>query len=339
MSGPQFRTEAISGTAAGRVVGELQVGGTKATPTLDPEGIALLATKAPPTGVYETKSASGFAAGEVMGKVHIASPGNADGDFYAKPGFALQAVVEQVKASLDRPSLEPKGPFDVEGQQLFLTELDLLLDSHQAETLRECQRLLSRADASLLGLTAKDKLVRWHPAVAMDLTYAVVESSFSGPISANAITTMLQHAGSDWAAICGVQFRQVESSASPLFTVRYLNTTEPTLHSTLAASFFPNEKPERRILYILPAFHSGGNIGVLRHELGHILGFRHEHIRITFSESLHDTTPLSAYDKYSVMHYRVAGGGTHDMHITDKDAEGARRVYGPPLALCEFFAK
>jgi hypothetical protein len=85
--------------------------------------------------------------------------------------------------------------------------------------------------------------------------------------------------------------------------------------------------------------------GVLRHELGHILGFRHEHPWSTNSNcaSLESPTTgtttfrrLTVYDSVSVMHYtdknRVGCGPLREYSITALDGQGARSVYGMPAA-------
>jgi len=48
--------------------------------------------------------------------------------------------------------------------------------------------------------------------------------------------------------------------------------------------------------------------GVFRHELGHVLGLRHEHIRApgTFCTEDSSWRGVTAYDSASVMHYRGA---------------------------------
>jgi hypothetical protein len=83
--------------------------------------------------------------------------------------------------------------------------------------------------------------------------------------------------------------------------------------------------------------------GLLRHELGHMLGFRHEHVWAEdqggCSEAIEaedfDITGrrLTAYDRGSVMHYAQCDGiaGT-DHTITRTDGDGARKLYGMPAS-------
>ena len=82
--------------------------------------------------------------------------------------------------------------------------------------------------------------------------------------------------------------------------------------------------------------------GVIRHELGHLLGFRHEHPwdspqaceeERVYPEYDLGGRPLTDYDVASVMHYQECDGlaGT-DMTISERDGQGARSVYGMPAA-------
>jgi hypothetical protein len=69
------------------------------------------------------------------------------------------------------------------------------------------------------------------------------------------------------------------------------------------------------------------------HELGHTLGFRHEHTRAPdgcFEDS--SWRELTAYDPGSTMHYPWCPGGqvTSTLQPTPFDAEGAAAVHGPP---------
>ena len=83
--------------------------------------------------------------------------------------------------------------------------------------------------------------------------------------------------------------------------------------------------------------------GLLRHELGHMLGFRHEHpwaedmgsCDEAPDEADYDLTGrrLTAYDRTSVMHYAQCDGvAGSDYVISRDDGIGARKVYGMPAS-------
>ena len=69
---------------------------------------------------------------------------------------------------------------------------------------------------------------------------------------------------------------------------------------------------------------------MLRHELGHTLGFRHEHTRPEAGTCFEDTSwrALTAYDSASVMHYPQCNGTQKgDLVLTSLDNQGASSLY------------
>jgi hypothetical protein len=141
-----------------------------------------------------------------------------------------------------------------------------------------------------------------------------------------------------WAAIEFVHDPSQDANCGPsneavVFDVRPVNVNE----EYLARAFFPNEpRAARNVLidestFALPP---AGNLqlaGVLRHELGHTLGFRHEHTRPDSGACFEDRDwrPLTDYDAFSVMHYPQCNGrGDWRLNLTDKDKNGAACVYG-----------
>ena len=104
---------------------------------------------------------------------------------------------------------------------------------------------------------------------------------------------------------------------------------------------------ELRVQYsALSGFPGVTGAGLLRHELGHVLGFRHEHPWAPSQGGCSEAPSpadgglnitgrrLTNYDQQSVMHYpQCSGIANVDMTISALDRRGAISVYGIPAAL------
>ena len=101
-----------------------------------------------------------------------------------------------------------------------------------------------------------------------------------------------------------------------------------------ASAFFPSyQRRNREVKIDCTSF---GTIdpwtlqGVLRHELGHTIGLRHEHTRPESGTCFEDNNwaALTAYDSSSVMHYPQCNGtNTWALNLTTKDKTGAAALY------------
>ncbi|MBN1205525.1 MAG: matrixin family metalloprotease [Myxococcaceae bacterium] len=178
------------------------------------------------------------------------------------------------------------------------------------------------------------KDIKWTASQALNLTYCV-STSFGSNYS-KVVSAMSSAAGA-WEASAKVNFIHDSSqdsncnsrNSNVVFDVSPVNTNQ-----YLARAFFPNSS--RRSRNVLIAGSSFGNIspwtltGVLRHELGHTIGFRHEHTRVSSTGCYEDNAwrGLTPYDSSSVMHYPQCNGTqTGDLTLTTYDKQGAGILY------------
>jgi serralysin len=128
------------------------------------------------------------------------------------------------------------------------------------------------------------------------------------------------------------------TSANSTVTFNVRGVTGEDIEFT-AAAFFPNQaRIDRELLinvdlaYNLPAPYSLE--GALRHEIGHTLGFRHEHGRAdsqVLCPELPVPTNLTSYDPFSVMGYPIGFPCSNQASVSDltpRDYQGAIRMYG-----------
>ncbi|MBK9264890.1 MAG: hypothetical protein IPM54_34555 [Polyangiaceae bacterium] len=174
----------------------------------------------------------------------------------------------------------------------------------------------------------------WKAAIS---PYVIDRDSFTTRgLDANRVVRELQEAASDWVAVCRdcrlriePHPRDGEKGLVPgddlTFVVKYDPATK-----YVALSFFPGELASHRYLYIMPAWFraEGHSTGILRHELGHILGYRHEYVGEVNACSYENNQwrRLTDYDPQSVMQF-FCGKGSPTMTLSPKDKEGHRALY------------
>lgn len=269
--------------------------------------------------------------------------------------MADQSLYDRLRAKLKTVKIENETYYVAEGDTL-LDEPQLKVYAQQREAAiraTEADRMADEAGIGLipinppqrmglLGMTKNGKLVRWPEGQV--LTYRVVKNSFKDYQQYHRVVDAVTQATTDWEKVCGVKFQHLSSldtvpglgAAGALFPVRLFDAGG----AFIAAAFFPTDSVNRRHVLIDPSFFAPdlifNPVGVLRHELGHVLGFRHEHIRRGAppdcpGEELDGAIDLTKYDPTSVMHYFCGNLGSKELLITNTDQEGAQKVYGPPL--------
>lgn len=238
----------------------------------------------------------------------------------------------------------------IDNEDFYIVEGDLLMDEDQLQVYalrKEMGAEVGIDQRGLVGIVRNGKIVRWRDGLV--LTYCVLKPTFTSEDRYNIVREAMRQATRDWEVTCGVQFdyrQELDDSTSTrpdgvLFPVRGIDAEG----AFIASAFFPDDPAFRRRVLIDPSYFttSFDRVGVLRHELGHVLGFRHEHIRSGApaacpDESVFGTINLTDYDPQSTMHYFCGGVGSRELRISEDDKIGSQKVYGLPLSTFDFVA-
>jgi hypothetical protein len=174
----------------------------------------------------------------------------------------------------------------------------------------------------------------WSASQAQNLTYCVSDD-FGADKSA--MVSAMQSGAAQWeAASSGVTFTYVPSadasctvsSSAVLFSVEPIETSQ-----YIARAFFPSSPSSQQNVLVDDSIWTSGSwtpSNIIAHELGHVLGFRHEHTRPEAGTCFEDSNwrPLTPYDSASIMHYPQCNGSSSDLSMTDTDRQGVASVYG-----------
>jgi hypothetical protein len=190
----------------------------------------------------------------------------------------------------------------------------------------------------LLVQVTGGKSERWCQA-ARDLTYAVDRASFGEARQYETVVRNVAAAAREWEGACPecrLSFTHLrEHDAAPSHEkVVFIVKGFDSLGAYFATAFFPSDPPMERFLYVDPLYFTTefDKVGVLRHELGHVLGYRHEHIQDVPGCYREDRgwMALGPYDPKSVMHYPCGGGGGQSFALSASDQHGHRTWYSKP---------
>lgn len=192
--------------------------------------------------------------------------------------------------------------------------------------------------ALILG-TEKGKVTGWDNVQKKSISYCVSKTFGS---RYNTVVLEMAAATAAWENESDIDFIHVQAldgnctrnTQDVVFDVRPIDVGG----RYLARAFFPNYSRENRNILIDPSAFvqkPGSKLtltGILRHELGHTLGFRHEHTRPESGACFEDENfvPLGSYDAFSVMHYPQCNGlADWSLTLSAQDKLGVACLYGP----------
>lgn len=222
---------------------------------------------------------------------------------------------------------EAGGPYIVNGDEPIST----------TEELRAYyDRMVRSADTSSTSLVVNqdggsDDV--WSASQARNLSYCV--SDDFGADKATVVDAMAAGAAQWEAASSGIDFVYVPSADGSCVTSNnaVLFPVEPVVTSQyIARAFFPSSADYERNVLVADSLTTSGwaPANIMAHELGHVLGFRHEHTRPEAGACFEDNSwrPLTPYDAASIMHYPQCNGSSADLSMSGLDREGAASIYG-----------
>ena len=265
------------------------------------------------------------------------------------------ASLEDVAIKLTRELKVNCPSLSIGTRKYYIVEGDMLLDG--AELYLYCQQRLQNVDTNVtrrkqLGELTVGTDLTGNPTIwpgGTIIRYSIMRSSFESKAFYNKVVRNMNASTNDWMKTCNVRFEYLpqydtinvdledDTLTKLTFIVREINANG----DFIAESFFPGDPPYKRMLLIDPSYFrtSFDSTGVFRHELGHVLGFRHEQIWSSENackgeniiEGQLGASQLTKYDPYSVMHYLCGNSGSSKLEITNFDRMGSVKIYGPPV--------
>ncbi|MDB5131235.1 MAG: hypothetical protein JWR02_984 [Mucilaginibacter sp.] len=250
-----------------------------------------------------------------------------------------------------RLTLDRVSGFDtvhLHGTIYYIIEGDLLVTAEQlndrlakdsarqkivADTTRKQPKHLFEQQTIIEFNTITLDTVKW---TKFPIRFCIDKHSFATQAGGyDKVSASMRQAALDWQAMCGVKIVYVEAlddqvgiaaGADVDFVVSYKNFDNS---GYVATSFFPEDPVSKRVLLVYPSYWTTAydQVGVFRHEFGHIFGFRHEETANspavpTFCKqtpSPNQTSVGVSYDRVSVMHYYCGGNGTRSLDFSAND--------------------
>jgi hypothetical protein len=254
---------------------------------------------------------------------------------------------EGVSSNHDKPSFETwtETLYQEPSTGRYIVDWDMAVSADELPAYYD--RLYGSGELTVNQVNGVDDV--WNATAKHQLTYCI------GNFGANQqrVIDAMNEATAGWQASADITFTHVSAQDGAACTASNPNVLFDVNVTSggqfIARAFFPSSpRAQRNVLIDTTAFDIDEDDvfsldGVLAHELGHALGFRHEHVRapifnIPFENWLNcilegfldqNYRPVTNYDSASVMHYPQCGG-TGVLQITALDVQGAQAIYGAP---------
>jgi hypothetical protein len=198
----------------------------------------------------------------------------------------------------------------------------------------------------------KEKLKMPAPSV---INFGIAKRTFPNENAYMLAKTAMLKAADDWNGLTRVQYRYLGAFDNSIqfdnlkaqypneiqMVVAYQNfttaifKTEEDYQNTFAIAFNKEFPRHLKVLRICRKFFTPGRLsqdGILRHEIGHIMGFRHEHINSPENancpkEDFGFAKAVTAYDPNSVMHYPCGSFNNYVYQFSANDSIGIKFIY------------
>lgn len=250
-----------------------------------------------------------------------------------------------------------------DGREYFQVEEDLYFTSEAELRLHYDSLFEEPTDKLAVFVRPSDSFEpTFAPNAALDIRYCVsnlFQTTYS-PLDKARVVSEMASATQSWQAVANVRFEYLpgqdatcsETNANVDFAVLPSNSGTGGCAANKLMWYGGCPKIDGTVavggLLTMGGYSSittnPSSTGVLRHELGHMLGFRHEHPWKGATSGCGEAQTnanrtgrrLTPYDSVSVMHYTdwsvVGCGPLREFDLTDWDGVGARAIYGMPAA-------
>ncbi|MBZ9602604.1 hypothetical protein [Phyllobacterium chamaecytisi] len=246
---------------------------------------------------------------------------------------------------MDDPEFEaflrklPSVQYDIGHEPYYIVEGDLRLTAKQVWARVNGSKDGSNrvSPNSELNVMVRAGVSDKWPIGHRQLTYAIDKRTFDKK-QYEIVRRNFEAATVPWVTSCkcglsikhNPKFDAAPTTDNVTFVIQY----DPAPSSFLALAPFPGDPKSTRILKIFSGYFTDqefNKIGMLRHEIGHILGYRHSHLGVKECSfyGLEDPNwkPVSPYTRNSVMHYICNGGGSPEFQLSKSDKRDHRKYY------------